>query len=251
VADGPEVHRLARDVARHRGARLRVPRRAPRYGAVAAALDGSTLEWVEVIGKHLVLGVGAHRALHLHLGGRGRVDQAGEADAALTLRLDDEALAVIDPRVCEVVDADEVERLRSDLGPDPLRDDADPERAWQRLRTYRGPVAAALIDQSVVAGTGNAVRADALHEARIHPLTRAAALSRADFARLWTAVRRQMRERQEASGTDEGRVYRRKRCAECGRPVQRVRVEHRTAYFCPRCQPPPGTQSASVRPRSR
>ena len=46
------------------------------------------------------------------------------------------------------------------LGPDPLRKDADPERAWKRLSRSRTAIGALLMDQSVLAGVGNVYRAE-------------------------------------------------------------------------------------------
>ena len=48
------------------------------------------------------------------------------------------------------------------LGPDPLRDDADPERLWQRMIKSRKPVGLFLMDQEAVAGIGNIYRAEIL-----------------------------------------------------------------------------------------
>ena len=36
--------------------------------------------------------------------------------------------------VCELVGADRRAKVLQGLGPDPLREDADPDRAWQRIR---------------------------------------------------------------------------------------------------------------------
>ena len=55
------------------------------------------------------------------------------------------------------------------LGPDPLRADGDPDEVWRRLYTYRGALGAALLDQSVVAGVGNVLRAESLFAAGLQP----------------------------------------------------------------------------------
>ena len=55
------------------------------------------------------------------------------------------------------------------LGPDPLRDDADPDLAWQRISTSRAPLATLLMDQAVVAGIGNVYRAEVLFRHGLPP----------------------------------------------------------------------------------
>ena len=50
----------------------------------------------------------------------------------------------------------------SKLGPDPLRQDADPERLWEKMRISKKPVGGILMDQTAVAGIGNIYRAEIL-----------------------------------------------------------------------------------------
>ena len=50
----------------------------------------------------------------------------------------------------------------SKLGPDPLRQDADPERLWEKVRVSKKPVGGILMDQTAVAGIGNIYRAEIL-----------------------------------------------------------------------------------------
>ena len=56
------------------------------------------------------------------------------------------------------------------LGPDPLRADADPERAWRRISASHRPIGDLLMDQEVIAGVGNVYRAEVLFRHRLHPL---------------------------------------------------------------------------------
>ena len=57
----------------------------------------------------------------------------------------------------------------AELGPDPLRPDADPHVAWQRIQRASRPVAALLMDQKVLSGVGNVYRAEVLFRNRIDP----------------------------------------------------------------------------------
>ena len=56
------------------------------------------------------------------------------------------------------------------LGPDPLRADADPDRAWRRITRSHRPIGDLLMDQAVLAGVGNVYRAEVLFRHRMHPL---------------------------------------------------------------------------------
>ena len=57
------------------------------------------------------------------------------------------------------------------LGPDPLRDDADPDKAFARIQRSSKPIGALLMDQAVLAGVGNVYRAESLFRARLSPMT--------------------------------------------------------------------------------
>ena len=54
-----------------------------------------------------------------------------------------------------MLDAAGVAALLGRLGPDVLRDDADPERAWTRIAKSRAPIGQLVMDQAVIAGLGN------------------------------------------------------------------------------------------------
>ena len=51
---------------------------------------------------------------------------------------------------CELLGADRQAEITGPLGPDPLRDDADPDVAWQRVRVSRCRSALLLMDQRVI-----------------------------------------------------------------------------------------------------
>ena len=51
------------------------------------------------------------------------------------------------------------------IGPDPLREDADAEVVWQKMRNSKKPVGLILMDQSMISGIGNIYRAEILYKA--------------------------------------------------------------------------------------
>ncbi len=252
MPEGHLVHWLARrQTSLLAGRRVEVTSPQGRFREGAARLDGAVLRRVEAVGKHLLYHWEDREMLHVHLGQGGKFLEGAPVQppvpqARLRLVGNGVALQLVAPTVCELLDPSGVASLRARLGPDPLRDDADPERVWQAVARSRRSIGALLLDQSVVAGVGNVLRAEALNLARIHPETPGHRLGRRRFARLWAEVTRIMVEASErgrivtvpgAAGDAEGRfVYRRDRCARCGTAVQTWVLAARTMYACPRCQ---------------
>jgi formamidopyrimidine-DNA glycosylase len=53
-------------------------------------------------------------------------------------------------------------KCKADLGPDPLREDADAELLWAMVQASKKPIGLVLMDQTMVAGLGNIYRAEVL-----------------------------------------------------------------------------------------
>lgn len=51
--------------------------------------------------------------------------------------------------------------IRARLGPDPLREDAEPSAFRERVLNSKKPIGQLLMDQSFIAGVGNIYRAEA------------------------------------------------------------------------------------------
>ena len=113
------------------------------------------------------------------------------------------------------------------------------------LKSRRGPIKPALMDQKLIAGLGNIYAAEALWRATISPKAVAASLSLPRLERLVDAIRAVLEEENRPPGryTDiEGRdrfeVYDREGepCSRCGRPIKRIPQAGRSTYFCGYCQ---------------
>lgn len=89
------------------------------------------------------------------------------------------------PTACEVVTTEEKRGVQARLGPDPLRDDADPESFVTALTRSRSSVALLLMKQEVLAGVGNIYRAESLFRARLAPATPGTAVPRETALELW------------------------------------------------------------------
>jgi formamidopyrimidine-DNA glycosylase len=143
------------------------------------------------------------------------------------------------------------ERLER-LGTDAL--ELTGEALFRASRGRRVAVKSLLLDQAVVAGTGNIYADEALHLAGVRPTRRAARLTRAECDRLAEGMVRVMLRSIETGGSsisdfvgpdgrdgayqDERRVYARsgEPCPGCGAAIRRVVVGQRSSHFCPRCQ---------------
>jgi formamidopyrimidine-DNA glycosylase len=141
------------------------------------------------------------------------------------------------------------------LGPEPLDESFTPGALGQRLSRHHIPVKAALLDQCIVAGIGNMYADEALFAARVHPLRKADALSPEEVQTLHHCVRRVLQAAIGSKGASvdtyvrpEGelgtahfafKVAHRggEPCPVCGSTIERVLVQNRGTYFCPRCQP--------------
>lgn len=244
MPEGHTIHRAARTQFDHLGGQaLAVSSPQGRATETAALLDGRVLTAVDAYGKHLLYRFeDAPGALHVHLGLFGRFLgwERAEAPPPRMSRMrfvgDGHVYDLAAPTVCSLLDPAEEDTLIARLGPDPLRDDADPDRAFTMLRRKKVPLGAALLDQSVIAGIGNAFRAEILHACGLPPRRAAKALTRPQFDRLWTETVDQLRRGEREGAIPDKRVYKRDECGTCGGPTRSAEVASRTLFWCPACQ---------------
>ena len=234
MPEGHTLRKLADDLtAAFAGRAVRVSSPQGRFAADAEQVDGSRVIGAESAGKHLFLEVDGERFVHVHLGLIGRFDvhvlDAGAQEVpapvgAVRLRLvtvpeAGRPTAYADLRgaiLCDLVGPDKREQVLARLGPDPLRDDADPGLAWRRISRSPRAIGDLLMDQKVLAGVGNVYRAEVLFRHGIHPLRQAPC---------WEIVR-------PASGTSAGIADTRRRCAPPARPYARKWCRPGTASRC-------------------
>ena len=192
MPEGHVIHRFAGTLNHHFGGRsVRVASPQGRFADAAALLDGTRLERAEAVGKHLFIDFAGDRVVWIHLGLIGKL-QLGPDEAPLspeTLRLRIAAGGVRadlrGPQWCRLVSGAERDAAVAASGPDPLRPDADPGRAWARLSRSRRAVGALLMDQAIFAGVGNIYRAEVLFRHGIDPQLPGCGLERATFDSVW------------------------------------------------------------------
>ena len=264
MPEGHTIHRLARD---HRpllvGKPVRVSSPQGRFAAGAALVDGRTITRVEPYGKHLWYRFDDGQLLHVHLGLYGKWAggplPAPEPRGALRVRLQTEAdyLDLRGPTHCDLVTPAERKAVLARLGPDPLRPDADPDLAWDRISRARTPIGQLLMDQKVLAGIGNVYRAEVLYRAGLSPFRPGRDVERERWDGMWLDTVQLMRagvragrivtteraDRDRRTGTarreDSHYVYRRHDlpCRRCGTEVRTEVMAARNLFWCPVCQP--------------
>jgi formamidopyrimidine-DNA glycosylase len=245
-------------------------------------LAGRTVTALERRGKYLLAALDDGSRLLLHLGMTGQLFTSGAASVRLLSAARRAALAPEEqPRFAPdahthlqlffddggppvlfrdvrkfgkvqlLAPGEESQRLRR-LGGDALELDGDALFAAARGRSVA--VKSLLLDQAVVAGTGNIYADEALFLAGVRPRRPARRVTRAECRALAEAMRRVMLRSIETGGSsisdyvapdgadggyqDERQVYARagEPCRRCGAPIRRVVIGQRSSHYCPRCQ---------------
>ena len=255
MPEGHTLHRLARDLAELVGPPVRAT--SPQGRFPAEKVDGRRLAGVAAYGKHLLVDTVSGDSVHVHLGMRGKwlrfapVTGPGLPQVRLRLALPEVAWDLIAPSTCELLDAAGRANLVGSLGPDPLREDGDPDAAYALVAAHPGSIGAALLDQSRIAGVGNVFRAEVLHGMRMAPTRPARTVTREEFTELWSRLQAMMTQavddgriitvdaadRLAVPEAESRRVYKQQTCYDCGTPIVTGTIDGRTTYACPRCQP--------------
>lgn len=252
--------------------------RVPRFATLK--LGGWTVEEVVPRGKHLLMRVAGPRpqdrlTIHSHLKMEGTWQVYPPAGrwrkpgftARCVLRTASADAVGFSLGLLEVIPTAEEASVVGHLGPDLLGPDWDMAEAERRLLTAPDvPIGVALLDQRNLAGIGNIYRCEACFLSGVHPASPVSAVP--DLAAMITDARvllsanlgpgrrtTVLNARGVPVGRTAGRpgywVYRREHqaCLKCRTPIRRgvlakaSGTEERDIYFCPHCQPPPGTQN--------
>jgi formamidopyrimidine-DNA glycosylase len=146
---------------------------------------------------------------------------------------------------------DQHEMVRK-LGPNALELNADDLQSMMRGR--RGTLKTFLLDQSRIAGIGNAYIHDILFFARLHPLRRIDSLTEAEFEGLAKGIQAGLSPAIEKGGSfyemdlfgkkgeflmediqigyKEGQP-----CPDCGTSIEKIKTGSTSGFICPACQP--------------
>lgn len=274
MPEGPEVRREADRIA---AVLVDAPLEQiefgiPRLQPFVQALAGARVTAVETRGKAMLTHFDNELTLYSHnqlygkwvVAKRGRVSKTNRS---LRVGLHTELHSAI---LYSASDVQIIERrllaehafLRK-LGPDVL----DGNLLWRQIAdrliepAFQGRSLASLyLDQGFLAGVGNYMRSEILHEAGLYPFLRPKALSRGDRGRLARATLLISKRAYEGAGVTNspGRVRTLKRlgfprrdyrfaafaragrsCYHCADQIRRTEAGARRLYFCPTCQAEP------------
>jgi endonuclease-8 len=224
--------------------------RVPRFAA--ADLTGHTVDEVLSRGKHLFIRVGpASIHSHLKMDGSWRISadrrvRENDHRVRIILEAGDVQAAGVELGQLEILDRDDDMSAVAHLGPDLLGGDWDPETAAANLTADPDrPVAAALLDQRVMAGVGNVYCNELCFVFGRLPTAPVARV--ADPVRLVSRAHDMLmanRSRWNRTTTGDRRhgnelwVYGRtgKPCRRCGTLIESDTGGERVSYWCPRCQ---------------
>jgi endonuclease-8 len=228
----------------------------------ADLLNGQVMTNTSAHGKHLFLHF-EKDILHVHLGLYGWFslykNKSRQPKDSVRLRIENDRYLsdLVGPTACEIYDFQMMQNKISKLGPDPIHENADPEKAWVKIKKSSKTFGALLMDQSVIAGIGNVYRAELLFLSKISPFTPGKEINEEQFATVWSDACRLLK-----LGAEDGKiktvfsehlleeevklhgctqysyVYKRTNqfCRLCKQVIKSDKLDGRTVYWCPTCQ---------------
>ena len=169
-------------------------------------------------------------------------------------------LIYCDPRGFGVFYLQPLNNFRSQLpyreiGPDLIQDKITPEYLFSRFQSLRMPIKSALLEQKIMSGIGNIYASEILFAGQINPLKPTNKISREEIEKILRYSKIILQKAIDSHGTSvvdfvsplrgkgsyqhELKVYMREKkpCYECQTPIIMERINNRSSFFCPQCQP--------------
>lgn len=122
---------------------------------------------------------------------------------------------------------------------------------YESIHHSQLPIKTVLLDQTKIAGLGNIYANEVLFRAKIHPLTKASALSKNKCQLIISTSIEVLNEAISQGGTtirsftsngihglftQQLMVHGKEECGCCKHPILRKKINGRSAYYCPKCQ---------------
>ncbi len=230
------------------------------------ALDsvvGRTVDSTDRRGKYLLLGLEGGLTLIIHLRMTGNLAIGAREPSPPYLRAAfglerGEWLLFTDARRFghgELVETAAIEeRFGGRVGVEPLSGEFTPDLLAELAADRRAPLKSFLLAQPLVAGIGNIYADEALHRAKLHPLSPAGSMKPEHAEALRDGIVATLEagldnggasiddyrdaRGEEGSMQDEFLVHRREGepCPRCNTAIVRIVVTGRSTYYCPSCQ---------------
>jgi formamidopyrimidine-DNA glycosylase len=229
---------------------------------VERAVAGRRIEALDRRGKWLLMGLerGVWLVMHLRMTGNLVLTDADD-DRFLRVRIaldDGRTVLFTDARRfgtgLVVSGADLEDYLRPRVGIEPLSEAFTPDAIGELAAGRTAPLKSFLMMQSGIAGIGNIYADEALHRARLHPLSPAGSMRREHWEDLHEGIVGTLEaglsnggasiddyrdaRGEQGSMQDEFLVYGREGepCPRCGETIRRIVLGGRSTYLCPACQ---------------
>lgn len=261
MPEGDSIRRLADTMDENfSGEEVMISTPRGAYPEIVERLSGRNLLEADAVGKNLFLKFPDDEWVHIHLGLFGKVrfgntiiDNTGGVTTVknaslpasrtdLQISTEKKSVSFSSLMRCDLINSEERKVVLERLGPDPLSRNMGEEEREAFIKNFsksRKAVADALLDQSLVAGVGNILRAEILHNLGMYPFRRSDEFSEEELNQLWDEVVRMMK-KSVKDGRIPIKIYRRgssrRRCPDCGELVKKERFRGRTLHHCETCQ---------------
>ncbi|HOL90249.1 MAG TPA: DNA-formamidopyrimidine glycosylase [Candidatus Pacearchaeota archaeon] len=156
----------------------------------------------------------------------------------------------------ELWDKDKLENsdVFKKIGIDPMDKNFTFKKFKEILKNKKGPIKKILMNQEIIAGIGNIYSDEILWDSKIHPLTKISSLEDKELKKIYLSIKKILKRAIKLKGESfsdyrlpsgekgdfdkERKVYRREnqQCFRCKNSIKRVKINNRSAYFCPFCQ---------------
>lgn len=257
MVEGPTAKAYAIEVSKKFGGEhiREVFVRSRKIFAPIEELIGRRFVKSDSLGKNIILLFDCNVAVRLHLMMFGAI-HVYEVDEPLLkpmerVRLmftgDRRRLVVYNAPIVEVGRPSHIlERLKLELGPDPLSNDWSEERAYENIRKLQNEkIGVVMLNQSVIAGIGNILRNEILFRANINPERKVSDLSRDEIFKIIRLAKELSKKFLELKLQGKGirgmlHVYNRFNgfCVFCGCSIKFYRQKpiDRKTFVCENCQ---------------
>jgi formamidopyrimidine-DNA glycosylase len=239
-------------------AQLRWPRtlQVPSPAEFKKRIKAQRIESISRRAKFLDLQLSnGHLLFHLRMSGDLLVVLGGynpaKHDRLIAQLSEDTSLVFSDPRKFgRVWLVEDPAEIYQELGPEPLSESFTPGWLYSSLQLRQRQLKPLLLDQTFLAGLGNIYTDEALHQAKLHPLSLSNSVSKKQAKKLYEAIRDVLEEGIRRNGASIDWVYRGgdfqnhfrvygrtgEPCLVCKTPIERITVGQRGTHYCPHCQ---------------
>ena len=243
---------------------------------VGAPVTG-TVKAIRRFGKALIIDLDNGKSLMIHLRMTGQliydgkerfaaghpsdnfIDELPNKQTRVVLEFDSGSLFFNDQRkfgFIKVIDTNKVEQdtFIKKLAKEPWQMSSD--EFYEKLQKHKNsPIKAVILDQTIICGLGNIYADESLFMSKIHPATKAGALTKKEASTLLSMAAKAMdtaidsggstmKDYVKADGTKGdyldkfAQIFNRtgKPCLVCGTKIEKIRVAGRGTHICPNCQ---------------